>query len=165
MSVPNHGAIVILPSSTAATTATHEMSFDSSGHDHAVITVMVGTHATDGESIEVLKFSESDTVTSPTSMTDIVALTGGTATSTSVGFVINDASELGPGAIIEFDIDLRRRKKFIGLSITPGTTTMQIAAIGQLVRSKESADTAAEKSDPTLSTLTSATACAQVVIA
>jgi hypothetical protein len=141
------------------------MSFDTTGHDHAVVTVMVGTHATNGASIGTMKFSESDSATSPTSMTDIVALTGGTATSTSVGFVINDASELGPGAIIEFDIDLRRYKKYMSLSITPGTTTMQIAALGQLVRSKESADTAAEKSDPTLYTLTSATACAQVVTA
>ncbi len=163
MSVPNHGAIVLLPSATAATTATHEMSFDRKRHDHAVVTVLIGTHATNGETIRTLKFSESDTLTSPSSMTDIVALTGGTATSTSVGFVIPGAAAVGEGAVAVFNIDLRRRKRKIGLSITPGTTTMQISVLGQLVRSAESPDTAAEKSVPTLHTLTSATSVAIVV--
>jgi hypothetical protein len=165
MSVRSDGAVVLLPSASAATTATQTVVFDRDRHDYAKISVIVGTHATNGAAIGTLKITEHDTSSSVTDHADIVALTGGTATSTSVGFVIPGAAALGPGGVIEFNIDLRKRKKILGLQITPGTTTMQIAVVGHLTRSAESADTAAEKSAQTLHSLTSATAVGLVVTA
>lgn len=165
----NEGALLLMPAATCATNATQSLVFSKEGasgeiYDHANIYVLVGTHATNGASIGTLAIKESDTSTVHSSMSSIVAFTGGTATSTSVGFVIPGASALGPGGVVEFQVDLRNRKKYCGLTITPGSTTMNIAAIGRLTRSSESADSATEKSGVTNYTLgTSVTQCAKVV--
>ncbi len=158
------GVLIATPPATCATNATQTLSFATPGYGRAIVDILVGTHATNGAAIGTLKFSESDTVTSPSSMTDIAALTGGTATSTSVGFVIPGASALGAGAVLEFQIDLRKRKKYLGLSITPGTTTMNIGVITRLCEeTHDSAESATEKSAVTNYALTSATNCALVV--
>ena len=53
------------------------------------------------------------------------------------------------GGICEFQIDLRGRERYLGLSfLVNSVQTAQIAAIARLTRSKESSDTAAEKSLP-----------------
>lgn len=159
----NNGALLIMPAATCATNATQSMVFESSGKGQANIYVLAGTHATNGAALTTLALKESDTLTSHSSMSGIVAFTGGTATSTSVGFVIPTAAALGPGGIVEFQVDLRKRKKYIGLVITPGSTTMNIAALGRLTREAESSDSATEKSAVTNHALTSATQCAKVV--
>ncbi len=159
----NEGAIAIMPAATCATNATQSLVFNHLGFDYANIDVIVGTHATNGADIGTLALVESDTVTSVSSMSAIVAFTGGTATSTSVGFVIPGAAALGPGGAVQFQVDLRKRKAYVGLTITPGSTTINIAAIARLSRSKESADTAAQKSAVVNYSLTSATDCASIV--
>jgi hypothetical protein len=161
----NEGALLVLPAATSATNASQTMSFDCTGYEHANVYVLIGTHATNGETIRQLRLAESDTVTSATSMTAIVAFTGGTVTSTSAGFTTPGAATVGTGSIVEFQVDLRKRKKYLGLVVTPGTTTMNIAAMARLTRSKESADTAAEKSGVVGLALasTSATQCAKIV--
>jgi len=141
---------------------TQSQSFSRAGYDHAIVQVLVGTHATDGDPIGTLTISESETVTSPSSMTDIVAFTGGTETSASVGFVIPDETKTGPGAMLEFHIDLQKRKKYIGIELTPGTTTMNVGIITRLTRGNESDDTAAQKSAVTNNNASSATQCALV---
>ena len=164
MNDSDNNAIVMLPAATCATNATQTMSFTGQGYDRLNLYLNIGTHATDGASIGTLKLSESDTVTSPSSMTDIVAFTGGTETSSTVGFVIPGADELGPGSVIAFQVDLKKRKKYLGLSITPGSTTMNIGAIGLLSKSgpEGSADTASEKSI-SLNHATNSTSCAKVI--
>ena len=96
----NNKAQCVIPIATVATNATAKMSFSKVGNsgesfDYANILVHVGTSATTSAVMSTLKLSESDTVTSVTSMTDIVAFTGGTATSTSAGFVIPTAQAGG----------------------------------------------------------------------
>jgi len=159
-------AVVAMPPATCATNATQSMVFETPGYGRALVAVDVGTHATNGESIGTLKFSESDTSTAISSMTDIAALTGGTQTSSSVGFVIPGADELGPGAALVFNIDLTKRKKYLALQITPGTTTMNIGAVALLNQPQHtSAETASEKSAVTNYANTNATNCALVVTA
>lgn len=163
MSVPAQaGAKVVMPAASAATTATQSMVFSRAGHDYATIEVLIGTHATNEAAIGTLKITEHDSSTDITDHSDIVAFTGGTATSTSAGFVIPGAATVGFGAIVQFQIDLRKRKKILALQITPGTTTMQIGAIATLTRSAQSADTAAQKS-VTNSVLTDITSVARIV--
>jgi len=169
MNEANSGALILMPAASCATNATQGISFSKlttgvEPFDHANIYVLMGTHATNGSRLGTLKLSESDTATSPTSMTDIVAFTGGTATSSTIGFVIPTAASVGPGAVIEFQVDLRKRKKYVGLQITPGTTTIQIAVLARLSRAKESADTATQKSAVLNNVLgTSVSQCAKVV--
>jgi hypothetical protein len=123
----------------------------------------MNTHATNKAALTTLKITESDTVTSISSQSAIVALTGGTATSTSVGFVIPAATAMGLGAGIEFQIDLRKRKRYLGLQVTPGDATANGSfAVAKLSRGTYSRDTAAEKYVQDAAN-TSSTQCAKIV--
>lgn len=140
----NDKAMVVIPIATTATNATQKMSFSKIGNggerfDYANILVHVGTSATTSAVMSTLKLSESDTVSSVTSMTDIVAFTGGTATSSSVGFVIPTA-QAGGGNLVELRVDLRKRKKYLGLTQTPGQSLI-CGASALLTRASESMDT------------------------
>jgi hypothetical protein len=79
-------------------------------------------------------------------MDAIVALTGGTATSTSAGFVIpTQATMENGGKVIDFQLDLRKRKRYVKLVMTPGQTAV-LAPSAKLTRSETSADSVTEKS-------------------
>ena len=159
------GAIVFTPpSDTIATNASHTLVFDKSGYDYAVIDVLLGDSATNGGDITVCKLVEHSSVTSVSSMSAIVPFTGGTVTSSSVGFVIPADAATGAGAVIEFQVDLRKRKKMLGLVVTSGTTAMRFSSIARLTRARESADSAAEKSfSAKCYTLTAGTSVAKIV--
>ena len=163
----NEGKLINMPAATCASNATQEMVIDCAGYDQANIYVNIGTHATNGTTLQALAITESDTATDATSQSAIVALTGGTATSSSVGFVIPVVAQAGRSTIVEFQLDLRKRKRYIGLQITGGTTTVNVGAICRLSRSKESADSAAEKSVNGTNhiTVTQATSVSKVVTA
>jgi hypothetical protein len=139
------------------------MSFDCKGFDQANVYVGMNTHATNLAALSVCKFTEG---TNTSAGTAIVALTGGTATSSSVGFVISNATTMGPGAVMEFQIDLRKRNRYMDLQLTPGdTTARETYAIAVLSRAAESKDTAAEKYVKNYGAATSNTSVAQVVTA
>lgn len=87
----------------------------------------------------VLKITEGDT-TVLTDATAIVEFTGGTATSTSVGFVIA-AANTSATSITTFNIDLRGRKRYLFLSVSPLTTQID-GAWGFLGRGKTAPVTA-----------------------
>jgi hypothetical protein len=79
-------------------------------------------------------------------MTDIVAFTGGTATSTSVGFVIGgDTTNTGETGVIEMQVDLKKRKRYLGLYIVAdqGATNYAggVAIFGRSGVSRDSATT------------------------
>jgi len=140
----NDKAMCVLPIASVATNATAYLSFSRLGNsaekfDYANILFHVGTSATTSAVMTTLNLKESDTVTSPSSMTAIVALTGGTATSSSVGFVIPAAQAAG-GNLVEFQLDLRKRKKYVGLTATPAQTLI-LGATALLSRASESQDT------------------------
>ena len=147
----NDSKLIRMPAATTATNATQTMVFDTVGeagekYNYANLYVMCDTHATNGASIGTLAIKESDSSTAVSSHSAIVAFTGGTATSTSVGYVIPGASTLGAGGgVIEFQVDLRKRKRYLSLNVTPGSTTFQISALALLSRGSESADSTTEK--------------------
>lgn len=87
----------------------------------------------------VLKITESDT-TNLTDATAIVAFTGGTATSTSVGFVIATGNTSAT-TITSFNIDLRGRKRYLFLSVSPAVTQIN-GAWGVLGRGSQAPATA-----------------------
>jgi hypothetical protein len=144
----NDKAMCVLPIASVATNATAYMSFSKVGNggekfDYANILFHIGAAATTSAVMTTLKLTESDTVTSASSMSAIVALTGGTATSSSVGFVIPTAQVAG-GGLVEFQLDLRKRKKYLGLTATPAQTLV-IGATALLSRASESQDTTTDK--------------------
>jgi ABC-type thiamin/hydroxymethylpyrimidine transport system permease subunit len=161
----NEGAMVILPPAATLTNATQSMSFDRAGFDQANIMVIVGTHTTTTAVITGLKIAESDTITSATSMTDIAALCASNTTSTSAVNAIPIGAIQGLGGVItEFQIDLRKRKKYVGLMIAADTVATAIASvIVRLTRGGTSKDTAAQKSLPLNLASTAVVSCMQVV--
>lgn len=146
----NNFAVSYMPLATCATNATQTMSFDTKGYEYLNCYVLLNTHATNGTTIQTLKFSEHDSTTTVASMTDIVALTGGTATSASVGYVLPTVAVAGTGGTIEFQIDLRARKRYLGLSITHGATTMYTGALALLSRAKDAPSGTTNRSESNL---------------
>ena len=161
----NDKAMCVIPIATVATNATSKMSFSKLGNggerfDYANILVHVGTSATTSAVMTTIKLSESDSVSSVTSMTDIVAFTGGTATSSTVGFVIPTA-QAGGGNLVEFRVDLRKRKKWVGLTLTPAQSLI-LGATAMLTRASESMDTTTDAQISNLES-TSATSVGKLV--
>ena len=83
-----------------------------------------------------LRVREDDTV--PTAFTDmsaIIALCGAAATSTSAGFQIPIPSSVTDN-IYRFNIDLKGRKRYIGLDFIPAVTT-RASAVALLLRTQD----------------------------
>jgi hypothetical protein len=137
-------ARVVQPPASVASTATTSCMFDTVGYDYAIIDVLSGTQSTTDAAITTITLKEADD-TNATSFSAITAFTGGTATSTSVGFVIPAVTVTGLGAGIQLQVDLRKRKRYLLLNCTPGTTLVMAADI-QLSRAEQSRLTAAQKS-------------------
>lgn len=137
-------ARVVQPPASVASSATTSCMFDTIGFDYAVIDILSGTQATTDAAITTINLKESDD-TVATNFAAVVALTGGTATSTSAGFVIPAATATGVGGGVQLQIDLRKRKRYLLLNVTPGTTLV-LGAVVHLSRAEQAALTAAQKS-------------------
>ena len=162
MRTEHNKAHVASAAATVATNATQKLTFDTSGFDTANVKVLVGTNATTSATFTSMAWSESDTVTNVSSMTSIASLTGGTATSSTVGFVLPGAAgtALGGGVACEFQIDLRNRKKYLGLEVTPAQSLV-FGVVADLTKD-QSADTTTEKTESNIES-TSVTSCAKIV--
>jgi len=118
---------------TAGATATANL--DTLDHDCAVVRVAFGAISTDGESPIVLKLAESDD-TVATNFSDITACVGGGVG----GFTIPARASL-QNKIVRFQLDLRQRKRYVRLTLSPETNdtndNVTVSAIGQLSRSRE----------------------------
>lgn len=160
----NAEAFVVLPPAATATNATQTMSFDRAGFDQANIMVVIGTHTTTTAVVTGIKIAEHDTTTSATSMTDIAALCASNTTSTSAVNAVPAGSKQGLGAIVEFQVDLRKRKRYIGVVITADTVATAVTSvIARLSRSAESKDTAALKSLPLNLAATNVIGCTSLI--
>ena len=158
-------AIVINLATTNAT-AEHTLDIDTSGSDQLNLYVCAGSHDSGTEAINTVSVYESDTVTQATNMTLIPALSSGaTATSTSASNILPLAAVQALGGIIqEIQVDLRKRKKFMGIAVESGGVTAGagITLIARLTRNEQSADTAAQKDQLDLGA-TNISGCMQVI--
>ena len=159
-------SLSILRPASVASTATAVCTFDSKGADSLKIKVNSGTAATTSALYTTLKITESDTVTNASSQSAIVALTGGTnVVADSTGFVLPLCTTglFDLGGVVEFQIDLRKRKRYIGVTMTP-VQTLVVGIDAELYRQKESKDTAVTKYLSNLEATTT-TASRQIVSA
>ena len=117
-SVAKHTASV-----AATATFTHEI--DTAGFKYASIDVLFSPYTASNVSIaNVLKVTEGDT--SGGTMANVSGLVGGTdftiaATGASTGANI--------GAIARFNVDLRGRKRYLTVNVTPTTTVAVISSV------------------------------------
>ena len=156
-------ANVVQPPASVASSATTTMTFDTLGYDFAVVRVIGGTQATTDPALTTLKFLENDTNTNASNMTAITALTGGTVGNTSGFFVIPAATVSGLGGVVaEFHLDLRKRKRFIQVNATPGTTLVYGIHV-ELGRAEQVPLTAAQKSANLNMSSTAIVGCGTIV--
>ena len=122
---------VIAPATvTLATNSSTYGYLDTIGWEHAKIVVISAAEATTSACASNLRITEG---TNSTAATAIIALVGGTATSATVGYVIPDYS--AEGAAVAFDIDLRKRERYLRLHVVPGAAST-FGAIAILSRGK-----------------------------
>lgn len=119
--------ILLMFPQSIASGATLTANLDCKGHDYVTIRVPLGTQNTNGETPKTLSLSESD----DTVVTNFVAISGGNA----------DAHGGTKEKEVRFDVDLRKRKRFIKLTIVPETNDTNdaiiVSAVASFNRSKE----------------------------
>lgn len=118
-------------STTNAATATGLV--DTLGFQSLYLAVKQGTSNSTSNKLTVCSLTESDT--SNGTFVAIPALTGGTQTSTSVGFVIPAAHATLQQKYM-FNVDLRARKRWLKLTLSPVTTQI-LGAYGMLGRGEQ----------------------------
>lgn len=155
MKLGAQSARVFTPPATIATNGTAAFTFDTKGYDEAIVDITFGTAATNAAELTTMQFLEGDTTSAYVAIT---ALTGGTNAG---NFTLPTSAAIGAGAISQFQIDLRKRKRYLQFACTPGAARI-IGADVQLFRAEVSPQTAAGKSIGNIDA-TSCTAVAQVV--
>lgn len=109
-----------------ATNATHTTVIDTLGFAYAAVDVIferVNAGATASAVANVLKLSQSDT-NAATAFSDIVAFTGGTATSATVGYTIPTPANTSDTQVVRFNVDLRGKRRYLRVSATPMTASV-----------------------------------------
>jgi len=115
---------------------------DTLGYDHLRIDLCAGTGDAASTAVTTLRLCEDDTA--PTAYTDgdaITACVGAAATSTSAGFVLPALSSSVQN-VFQFNIDLRGRKRYIGLNFAPENQTVGVSALASLSRKNAGANPA-----------------------
>jgi hypothetical protein len=129
--------IAITPiSKTAGATATGEF-IDTKGFDYAIISVIAGTADVVSNTINVLKLEEGDTTSS-------VATFSGAKQDTDFTIATNAYTSTSNGQNVwSYGVDLRARKRYLRVSVSP-QTTMVIGGVASLHRAEKQPATAAE---------------------
>lgn len=107
---------------------------DTRGYDFAVINLEAGTGDAASTAVTTLRLCEDDTA--PTAYSDgdaITACVGAAATSTSAGFVLPALSSSKKN-VYQFNLDLRGRKRYIGLNFAPTKQTVGVGCQINLFR-------------------------------
>ncbi len=147
------------------TTAEHTLDLDTTGSDQLNLYITCSTHNSSTEAIDSITVYESDTVTQATNMTKIAALSSDTATAATTDNILPTAAVMALGGVVqEIQIDLRRRKKYLGVAVISGPVAAgaQIGILARLTRNAESADSATEKDQVDLGAIT-VSGCMQVI--
>ena len=110
---------------------TNSYQFDTLGFDSAVVDVILSSANTTSNAPSLVVLSETDTTTSSTNG-DIIAFTMKTATATNVGVLIPITGVItgtGNCNIYRFNVDLRQRKRYITVRVSPVTTMQAVVDV------------------------------------
>lgn len=132
-SIQHEGSVVMAPASYSAA-GTSVFTFDTAGFRECEIDVIFGALATNGGVPSVCRITESDA----TVISNFTTITGLSATLAAANLA---------SSMVKFQIDLRKRKRYLNLDLTNGTTTLVIGAVARLIRGESSKFTAAQQSE------------------
>lgn len=130
MSVPNPKLAICISQITVSNAGTVTGRIDTLGYDYLNLAVVMGTTNAATNNPTVFKIGEGDTTST---YTDIAALTGDGATGWTIPSM-SDATTTENAFL--FNIDLRGRKRYLLLTISPLTTHL-VTAMGQLYRAEQ----------------------------
>jgi hypothetical protein len=154
---------VIMKLQTSGASATEVVgvidTMDLPGASHLQIDLLAGTASAAETAVTVLKLGETDNTAAhsdvTTDMTLIPAFTGAAAVSTSAGFVLPARSSTTQN-IYRFNVDLLKRKRYIGCAFTPATTVVAGIAMSAILFRGDVA--------PAMATIGTATAGARLIV-
>ena len=126
----NTKTVNVIKQGSIATNASATGVIDTLGFDEVAIDVWLDSAASTSNVIGTCKVQECDT--SNGTFTDIVALTGGTATSTSVGFVLPTAVSTNVGQVYRLNVDCRGKKRWLKPIVTPPNAALIIGLTATL---------------------------------
>lgn len=132
--LPNLKTFLCIADVSTTNGATASGLIDTLGYKSLHLGVAQATSNSTSNKLTVCKVTESDT--SNGTFSAIPSLTGGTATSTSVGFVIPAAITSGGPQLYLLNADLRGRKRWLKLELSPVTTQI-LGAWGMLGRGEQ----------------------------
>lgn len=147
--VPDFKTIPMFEGLTMTSAGTVFGTVDTYGYDYLAIDLEAGTGEAASTAVTTLRLCEDDTA--PTAYTDgdaVTACVGAAATSTSAGFVLPALSSSYKN-IYRFNIDLRGRKRYIGINFAPTKQTVGVGCQAHLFRAKTgpAMETAATSAD------------------
>ena len=157
-------AIELSVNDTSAT-ALHSLDLDTRGSDYLNLYVFCGSHDSATEAIDTVFVYESDTVTQATNMTKIAALSSASATAATTDNLLPTAAVMALGGMIQvLQIDLKKRKRYVGISVQQGIVAAgaPFGVIARFTRNAESADSATQKDQEDLGA-TNISGCMQVI--
>lgn len=132
--VPRCKTIPVFEGLTLASAGTVFGVVDTKGADFAVISLEAGTGDAASTAVPTLRMSESDTLlTAYNGGTAITACVGAAATSTSAGFVLPALSSSKKNTYL-FNIDLRGRKRYLGVNFAVEKQTVGVGCQAALFR-------------------------------
>ena len=151
--IPQSKTIPMFEAITMTSAGTVFGQVDTLGFDYLTINLEAGTGDAASTAVTTLQCNESDTDTLMTAYTDgdaITACVGAAAVSTSAGFVLPALSSTKMN-IYRFNIDLKGRKRYIGVNFAPEKQTLGVACQATLSRCVDGDDiaTAATTADGT----------------
>ena len=146
--VPSNEKTVPMINKTAAASGTVFGNIDTIGYDYLKMDMSIGSASAAETALETLSVCENDTsaMTAYTDGSPVTALVCAAAVSTSAGYVLPARSSTLANTY-RVNIDLRGRKRYIGLYVEPTLTMTNgaaICAIGTLARTQDSADVKVE---------------------
>lgn len=137
---PECKTIPMFEGKTMTSAGTVSGQVDTRGFDAVLIVLQAGTANAAETAVTTLKLFESDTaMTAITDGTAITQFQGAAAVSTSAGFVLPPLSSTKQ-TTFQFHVDLRGRKRYLGISFAPTSQTLGVSATAHLSRGRNSAD-------------------------
>lgn len=135
----NAGSVAVIAPASTATNATASGVIDTMGYEEVKVCVLLDSAASTSNNPVTLSLTESDDATT------YVAIAAFTGDATD-GFTIPNADSVNP-QVVELNVDSRARKRYLKVTVTPGTAAQIVGAVAVLGKAKDSTVAGAEAAE------------------